>query len=94
MPKKLCNIFCGFIYIANKEKLGLGTNLRKLRSKTKYSQLDISDLLGIDRNTYANWENEKNDVKSEFIPKLAKIFNVEIKVLFEEKINSVRSTLK
>lgn len=72
----------------------LGQNLRKLRSKTKYSQLYISDLLGIDRNTYANWENEKNDVKSEYIPKLAKIFNVEIAVLFEEEINNVEDNLR
>ena len=72
----------------------LGQNLRKLRSKTKYSQQDIADLLEIDRNTYANWENEKNDVKSEYIPKLAKIFNVEIAVLFEEEINNVEDNLR
>lgn len=72
----------------------LGQNLRKLRSKTKYSQLYISDLLGIDRNTYANWENEKNDVKSDFIPKLANIFNVEIAVLFEEETKTVEDSLK
>lgn len=74
--------------------MGLGQNLRKLRSKTKYSQQDLSDLLEIDRNTYANWENEKNDVKSEYIPKLAKIFKVEIALLFEEEINAVENSLK
>lgn len=74
--------------------MGLGQNLRKLRSKTKYSQQDIADLLKIDRNTYANWENEKNDLKSEFIPKLANIFNVEIAVLFEEEINNVEDNLR
>ena len=63
--------------------MGVGANLRKLRNKTKYSQQDISDLLGIDRNTYANWEKETHDVKSEHIPELAKIFDVEIKDLFE-----------
>lgn len=67
----------------------LGQNLRKLRSKTNYSQQDIADLLEIDRNTYANWENEKNDVKSEYIPKLANIFNVEISVLFEDEISKL-----
>lgn len=72
----------------------LGQNLRKLRSKTKYSQQDIADLLEIDRNTYANWENEKNDVKSDFIPKLAKIYNVDIAMLFEERISIVEDTVK
>ena len=67
--------------------MGVGVNLKKIRSKTKYSQRDMADLLGIDKNTYANWENEVTDVKSEFIPKLATIFDVEIKDLFETKSN-------
>ena len=58
--------------------MGVGVNLKKIRSKTKYSQRDMADLLGIDKNTYANWENEVTDVKSEFIPKLATIFEVDI----------------
>lgn len=65
--------------------MGVGVNLKRIRSKTKYSQRDIADLLGVDKNTYANWENEVTDVKSEFIPKLATIFDVEIKDLFEAK---------
>lgn len=63
--------------------MSIGINLRKLRAKTKYSQRDIAELLGVDKNTYANWENNTNDVKSEYIPKLASIFEVEIKDLFE-----------
>ena len=65
--------------------MGVGVNLKRIRGKTKYSQRDIADLLGVDKNTYANWENEVTDVKSEFIPKLATIFDVEIKDLFESK---------
>lgn len=64
-------------------KLGIGRKLKILRSKTKYSQQDISDMLGVDRNTYANWESGRSDIKSYFIPKLAKIYNVEIVDLFE-----------
>lgn len=71
--------------------MGVGLTLRKLRSKTKYSQQDIGDLLAIDRNTYANWENEKTDVKSEFIPKLAKIYDVKINELFEVEIDKINT---
>ena len=63
--------------------MGVGANLRRLRSKTKYSQQNMSDMLSIDRNTYANWEKESHDIKSEYIPELANIFGVEIKELFE-----------
>lgn len=63
--------------------MGIGTNLKRLRGKTKYSNQDIADLLGIDRNTYANWESETTDVKSQYIPKLAEIFDVKIQDLFD-----------
>lgn len=63
--------------------MGVGTNLKKLRSKTKFSQQEIADMLGLDRNTYTNWENETTDIKSQYIPKLAEIFQVSILDLFE-----------
>ncbi len=65
--------------------MGVGTNLKRLRNKTKFSQQEIADQLNIDRVTYANWENEMFDIKSQYIPKLADIFAVEIKELFEEE---------
>ena len=65
--------------------MGIGTNLKRLRSKTKYSSQDIADLLEVDRNTYSNQENEATDVKSQYIPKLADIFNVKIQDLFDDE---------
>lgn len=69
--------------------MGVGTNLKKLRSKTVHSQKHIADILGVDKNTYANWESETNDIKSEYIPKLAEIYGVEIKDLFENKSSKI-----
>ncbi len=63
--------------------MSIGYNLRKFRTKSNKSQQEIADLLGIERRTYMNWENEQNDIKSEYIPKLADIFEVEIKDLFD-----------
>lgn len=65
--------------------MNIGTNIRRFRIKTKKSQQEIADFLGVERNTYANWENEVNDIKSEYIPKLSQIFQVEIQELFEDK---------
>lgn len=62
----------------------IGINLKKLRNKTKYSQQDVADILEIDRVTYANWENETTDVKSQYIPKLADFFGVTIQDLFAQ----------
>lgn len=65
--------------------MGVGTNLKRLRSKTKLSQQEIADMLGLDRNTYTNWENETTDIKSQYIPKLAEIFKVSILDLFDNE---------
>jgi len=64
--------------------MGIGTNLRKLRSTTKFSQQEIADMLGLDRNTYTRWENESTDIKSQYLPKLAEIFQVSIPELFDD----------
>jgi len=65
--------------------MGVGTNLKRFRSKTKFSQQEIADMLGVDRNTYTNWENETTDIKSQFIPKLAEIFEIKIQDLFDSE---------
>lgn len=72
----------------------LGENIKKIRTKsTKYSQQDMADFLGVDRNTYANWERGENDIKSEFVPKLAELFGVNIEDLFSlDKGTSINIT--
>ena len=64
-------------------------NLRKIREKTMHSQQRIADVLGIDKNTYANWESGKNDIKSQYIPLIAKEFGVDIKDLFQTKSSEI-----
>ena len=70
--------------------MSVTANLRKLRAKTKKSQQEIADILGVERKTYVNWENGQTDIKSEYIPKLAGIFNVEIQDLFKESGSSIK----
>lgn len=64
--------------------MGIGTNIKRLRNRTKFSQQEIADELGIDRVTYSNWENEATCIKSQYIPKLAEIYGVDIQDLFSE----------
>jgi len=64
--------------------MSVGKNLRRLRAKTKFSQQEIADYLEVDRITYSKLENETSDVKSQYVPKLAEIFNVKISELFKD----------
>ncbi len=77
------------IFVQKLGYMSIGTNLRRLRNRTKLSQEEVADRLGIDRKTYANWENEYNDIKSEYIPSLAEIFDVEISELFQDSHSKV-----
>ncbi len=59
-------------------------NLRKIREQnSNYSQQQVADYLGIKQSTYSNWESGINDVKSDFIPKLAIFFNANISDFFD-----------
>ena len=89
-------LLCFFILFINFEETNLnmfiGSNLRKLRNKTKYSQQNVEDFLEISRLTYANWENETTDVKAQYIPKLAEIFEVSISELFRDELSFESTT--
>ena len=69
--------------------MDIANNLRKFRSKSNISQQEIADTLGVDRKTYLSWETGTSDVKSQYIPELAKLFNVEIGELFREKSSDI-----
>lgn len=73
----------------------LSKNLRYLReNKTNLSQREVADLLNVAPHTYGSWENGKTDVKSDFIPKIDEIFNVDIKELYEDYKNIKIRNLK
>jgi transcriptional regulator with XRE-family HTH domain len=64
--------------------MAIGNQIKKLRAQMNVSQQVVADSLGIDRRTYAAWETETQDIKSNFIPKLADFFGVEIAELFKQ----------
>lgn len=72
----------------------IGENIKRIRlKKTKLSQQEMADYLGVDRNTYANWERGENDIKAEYIPKLAEVLQVSIEDLFSTaKSNNISIT--
>lgn len=50
--------------------------LIKLRKAHGFSQEEISEILGIKRDTYASWEIGRSNPKSDMLIKLAKVYNV------------------
>lgn len=73
----------------------LSKNLRYLREKnTNLSQREVADLLNVAPHTYGSWENGKTDIKGDFIPKIAEIFNVDIKELYDDDKNLKVGNLK
>jgi len=73
--------------------MAIGNTIRKLRIAKNLSQQVVADNLNIDRRTYAAWETGTQDIKSNFIQKLADFFGVEIADLFnnETSINIKQS---
>ncbi len=56
----------------------LAKNLFFLRNSAKLKQHEIQDKLGIKRNTWSNWENEKSEPSLENLLKISDFFNVNI----------------
>ncbi len=68
-------------------------NLKRIREKnSKLSQTDMANLLNVKQSTYCNWESGLNDIKSEYLPKIAELLNVDIKDLFENQVAKIEIT--
>jgi transcriptional regulator with XRE-family HTH domain len=59
-------------------RVQLGKQLRTLRTKWGYTQQDVSDLLQIDRSTYAYYETNRTTPPLSTLKKLARIYRVSI----------------
>jgi len=55
--------------------------LRELRHKHKYSQEQLSEILGISKYTLAHYETGKSRIPSEFIVKMACLYEVSCDLL-------------
>ncbi|PDS27071.1 helix-turn-helix domain-containing protein [Flavobacterium branchiophilum] len=71
----------------------ISKNLKKIREKkSNYSQREVAEILGVKQNTYSTWESGECDVKSEFLPKLAQLFDVDIQDFFDSNANNIHIT--
>jgi len=62
----------------------IGKNLKKLRDFNRFSQEQVSDFLGINRSTYANYESGEREAPIEILENLSNLYGCELHVIFEE----------
>ena len=59
--------------------------LMKIRKSKGLSQQDVADYLGISRQAYCNYENDKREASYETLLQLSEYFNVTVDELLEEE---------
>lgn len=64
----------------------LSKNLVYLREAANLTQSDIQDRMGITRNTWSNWENEKSEPGLENLFKIAQFFKIDVGKLLAEDL--------
>ena len=68
-----------------------GDNLRNLRKLKKLSQEELSEQVGVSRQSISKWENGEAYPEMNNILKLCKIFNCKINDLLSDKISDIES---
>lgn len=61
----------------------LGENLKKIRTRKNVTQVEIANILGVDRSFVSNIENGKNNPTLSTIANLAKALQVPVDELFK-----------
>lgn len=61
-----------------KEKHSIGKIISKLRKDLGWTQVELAEKLQVSDKTISKWESDKGEPSLEFLPELAKIFNVSI----------------
>lgn len=61
-----------------------GTKLRELRKKEGWTQEEVAKKLGVSKQTYSHYENENRKPSLDTIRQLAKIYQVDIDIIFSE----------
>jgi len=56
--------------------LVFGKRLRELRTQSKLSAVQLAEKIGVSDTAIINWENNVNDIKGEYIVRLAEFFGV------------------
>lgn len=71
----------------------IARNLKLLRENNNFTQEQMSAYLGVGRSAYSNYESGSRSVPLDVMEGVAKLFGVDLSVLFEESEESLKSML-
>lgn len=71
----------------------ISNNLKLLRENSGYTQKQIAEYLGINRSAYANYESGDRTAPLSVLESVAKLFGVDLSLLFADDENSIQSML-
>lgn len=79
--------------MATEENIRIGRNVRYLREKLLFSQVDICQYLGISQPAYVKYESGETPITMDSLEKIARLFNVEEYDILEGDSSSFQVTL-
>lgn len=71
----------------------VSNNLKVLRENSGYTQKQLADFLGLNRSAYANYESGERTAPLSVLEGVAKLFGVDVTMLFEADPSEIRSSL-
>lgn len=71
----------------------IGKNIKLVRENSGYTQKQVAEYLGINRSAYANYESGERTAPLSVLEGVAKLFGVEMSLLFEADHSKIQSFL-
>jgi transcriptional regulator with XRE-family HTH domain len=71
----------------------VGENLKRFRSASDYSQLDVAEYLNIDRGAYANYESGSREMPYPLVVKVCELYGISLSMLFDEDQSKIENEL-
>ena len=71
----------------------IGKNIKLVRENSGYTQKQVAEYLGINRSAYANYESGERTAPLSVLEGVAKLFGVEMSLLFEADQSKIQSFL-
>lgn len=71
----------------------IGRNIKFVRENSGYTQKQVAEFLGLNRSAYANYESGERIAPLSVLDGVAKLFGLDISLLFEADQSKIQSSL-